>query len=81
MELFEGYVPGGNWVTVGYRFLPGPSSEVHVGRLESKGKTIEKSSKTMEKSRKTMEKSSKTMEKLISNFCEIRKLWKGVTKI
>jgi hypothetical protein len=22
-ELFQGYVPGGNWVTVGYRFPPG----------------------------------------------------------
>ena len=45
----EGYVPGGNWVTVGYRFPPGPSSEVHSGRLEWKGKIMEKSSKTMEK--------------------------------
>ena len=67
MELFEGYVPGGNWVTVGYRFLLGPSSEVHVGRLESKGKTIEKSSKTMEKSSKTMEKSSKKPWKIEEN--------------
>ena len=31
-NIFEGYVPGGNWVTVGYRFPPGPSSEVHLGR-------------------------------------------------
>ena len=28
----KGYVPGGNWVTVGYRFPPGPPSEVHLGR-------------------------------------------------
>ena len=64
MELFEGYVPGGNWVTVGYRFPPGPSSEVHLGRLEWKGKIMEKTSKTMEKPwSKTMEKWSKPMEK------------------
>ena len=28
---FEGHVPGGNWVTVGYRFPLGPSLEVHFG--------------------------------------------------
>ena len=49
LELFEGYVPGGNWVTVGYRLPPVPSSEVHLGRPEWKGKIMEKSSKTMEK--------------------------------
>ena len=38
LELFEGYVPGGNWVTVGYRLPPVPSSEVHLGRLDWKGK-------------------------------------------
>ena len=26
---------GGNWVTVGYRFPPGPSLEVHFGRRYS----------------------------------------------
>ena len=31
---FEVDVPGGNWVTVGVRFSPGPSSDVHLGRLE-----------------------------------------------
>ena len=25
LELFEGYVPGSHWVTVGYRFPLGPS--------------------------------------------------------
>ena len=49
MELFEGYVAGGNWVTVGYRFPPGPSSEVYLARPEWKGKIMEKSSKTMKK--------------------------------
>jgi len=48
-NFFEGYVPGGNWVTVGYRLPAGPSSEVHLGRLEWKRKMVEKSSKTMEK--------------------------------
>ena len=42
-------MPGRNWVTVGYRFPPGPSSEVRLGRLEWKSKIMEKSSKTMEK--------------------------------
>ena len=49
-------------MTLGYRFPPGPSSEVHLGRLEWKGKIMERSSKTIEKLKKTMEKSSKTME-------------------
>ena len=65
LELFEGYVPGGNWVTVGYRFTPGPSSEVHLGRLEWKDQIMEKTNKTMEKqwknNGKTMEKPSKTI--------------------
>ena len=30
-DRFEGHVPGGNWVTVGYRFPPGRSLEVHFG--------------------------------------------------
>ena len=38
LEKIEGYVPGGNWVTVGYRFPPGPSSKVHLGRQHWKGK-------------------------------------------
>ena len=53
LELFEGYVPGGNWVTVGYRFPPGPSSG-----LEWKGKIMEKTSKTMEKPSKNRAKPS-----------------------
>jgi len=60
-NFFEGYVPGGNWVTVGYRFAPGPSSEVHLGRLEWKGKIMEKSSKTMEKQWKNRVKPSENL--------------------
>ena len=61
--LFEGYVPGGNWVTVAYRFPPGPSSEVHLGRLEWKVKLWRSRVKTMEKSSETIEQWSKTMGK------------------
>jgi hypothetical protein len=59
--LFEGYVPGGNWVTVGYRFPPGPSSEVHLGRLEWKGQIMEKTNKTMEKPWKNRAKPSENL--------------------
>ena len=44
-------------MTAGYRFPPGPSSEVHLGRLEWKGKIVEKSNKNG----RSMEKLSKTM--------------------
>ena len=37
LEKIEGYVPGGNWVTVGYRFPPGPSSKVHFGETGLEG--------------------------------------------
>jgi len=60
LELFEGYVPGGNWVTVGYRFPPGPSSEVHLGRLEWKGQIMEKTNKTMENHGKPWKNNGKT---------------------
>ena len=62
----------------GHRFPPGPSSEVHLGRLEWKGKIMEKSSKNIwkldkpwkngvklwENVVKTTEKPSKTLETL-----------------
>ena len=37
-KLFKGYVPGGNWVTVRYRFPLGPPSELDLGRLQWRGK-------------------------------------------
>ena len=46
-------------MTVRYRFPPGPSSEVHLGRLEWKGKIMEKLSKTMEKPSETWVKHGK----------------------